>query len=163
MNVHSESIAQSHSWWRQPDLCFGWLKFLPWRTDCQLKSCVSTIVQYTVVRAIAVSHAETTTLVFYKSETLEHIDTKFALLTKSARSRDVPKLITIGCSGRPKHTQNITFFVLFCLCFYFFCVLMLAYSPKGESHKSQRCFKDVFPVHEVSCCGPVDDLWPEMI
>ena len=121
-----------------------------WSREC-------TLVQHTVVRATAVSYGRPPILTTSKSETLEPIEKKFCTI-------DYVGNIS-GCTKNhnnqlhrdaPTHTRNTSFFVLPFL--FYFCVLRLAHSPNGESHKGlwwpkRRAFRA-----GRAFWGPVDDV-----
>ena len=81
---------------------------------------------------------ETPNVTLSKSELLNRSIENFARLITSARSRAVPKIVTIGCTVPSTHARNITFpCAFFVFVFAFFCVLKLVHSPNEELHKDQ--------------------------
>ena len=124
-----------------------------------LLSRVCTLVQHTVVRPFAVSYGRPQNLTQICPKPLDRSKKNFAQLIKCARSRAVPKLIKIGCTGAPRrYAKDNVLVSLFC---FFFCLLRFAHAPRTESRtKVNDGSKYVFSLKEVPFSGPVDDHIP---
>ena len=108
-------------------------------------SLVCTLVQHTVIRAIAVSYGRPPTLTLSESETTEPIDTNFGTIDNVGDISGCAKNHNNRLNrGAPIRTRNIT------SCVHFFCVLRLAHSANAESHTGQRRLKIRVSLQEVS-------------
>ena len=124
---------------------------------------VCTIVQHTIVRAIAVSYGRPN-FDLSKFETLEPRSIRtFARVISSAVPRAVPKIIAIGCMVTPHtHAKYSVLRAFLCCCF--FVRSQTCAQHDGEPHKGQSrkwWLKNVFSLQEVSFLGPVDDVTQE--
>ena len=120
---------------------------------------VCTIVQYTAVKAIAVSYGRPPTLTLSNSETLEPIDTKFCTLDYVGDISGCAKNRTIGCTAAP-HTYakyNVLCAFLFVFCFVFFNAYSGSRTARARVAQRSMAQKTCFPCRNAFW-GPVDDV-----